>query len=139
MISLKNIQNIWKQIERKHLINMEQVKKNPDNNYYNLFVSSPHYFDAIVHEVHEAKKEDKLKNSVYLEDELWDILWDYLCLLYYLEKEWKISSENVMHRCLKKYAQRTDGIEKWIPWDDVKHRQKQELLQEHNETYNIWT
>ena len=70
MISLKNIQNIWKQIERKHLINMEQVKKNPDNNYYNLFVSSPHYFDAIVHEVHEAKKEDKLKNSVYLEDEL---------------------------------------------------------------------
>ncbi|MDR1944995.1 MAG: hypothetical protein LBQ59_02680 [Candidatus Peribacteria bacterium] len=38
-------------------------------------------------EVEEAKDQYKDNNSVYLEDELGDIFWDFFCLTYSLQNE----------------------------------------------------
>jgi len=94
------------------------------------------YLDSIIEEVEEAKVEIKPHNSVYLEDELWDILWDYINMLHCFEKEWYINQEKVFERCLKKYKKRIDSMQKWVSWDEIKISQKQELTTEHNIKYN---
>ena len=96
------------------------------------------YFDWIKDELEEVKAEIMDNNSVYLEDELWDIFWDYLCLLHALENEWKITSvEKVFKRSYAKFSGRVwvdwDG---WFEWDKVKAKQKEELKKEHDKIYN---
>ena len=39
------------------------------------------YLKWLYDELDEAKAEIKKDNSVYLEDELWDVFWDYISLL----------------------------------------------------------
>ncbi len=99
------------------------------------------YFEWIKDETEEVFEEMRENNSVYLEDELGDILFAYLSLLENLEKEWKITSlENVIFRSEKKIWERVGAI-KWIEWsflaswDEVKKRQKEELKMEHEEKY----
>lgn len=95
------------------------------------------YLDWLKNELIEAQEEIKDNNSVYLEDELWDVFWDYICLLHCLQNEWKISSvEKVLERCYKKYIERIwkDWIWNWI-WEDIKKIQKEELRIEHNNLY----
>lgn len=95
------------------------------------------FFEEILKEIEEAKAEVKEKNSVYLEDELWDIFWDYLCLLETLKKEWKIESiENVFQRCYKKFSWRIIE-ETWESrnWQEIKKIQKEELKNEHLKKY----
>lgn len=97
------------------------------------------YLDWIIDEIEEVKDEIKKDNHVYLEDELWDIFWDYLCLLNSLKKEWYISSvENVFERSFKKYTQRLN-IETWEnnwTWDEVKKLQKEKLKKEMDDFLN---
>ncbi len=97
----------------------------------------PHvYLDAIVKEVLEVEEEFKKNNSVYLEDELWDIFWDFLCLLHWLEKDWMIDDvKNVFYRCYEKYDLRLSWIKEWKNWDDIKKIQKKKLLEEHKKKY----
>ena len=65
------------------------------------------YVDGIDDEWVETKQEIKKDNSVHLEDELGDVLWDYMCLLHSLEEEKLISSpEKVFERCYKKFSER---------------------------------
>lgn len=90
------------------------------------------YFKWLQDEILEVKEEIENNRQVYLEDELWDMFWDYCCILKSLEKEWKIDSSKVFERCYKKMSQRVEGRLKWEKWDDIKIIQKQELLQEHN-------
>ncbi len=99
------------------------------------------YFEWIKDETEEVFEEMRENNSIYLEDELWDILFAYLSLLKNLEKEWKISSiENVIFRSEKKIWERISAL-KWKDWglldywDEVKKRQKEELEREHKEKY----
>lgn len=95
------------------------------------------FFTEILKEIQEAKDEVKENNSVYLEDELGDIFWDYLCLIETLKREWKIeSTENVFKRCYKKFSWRIDE-ETWVnrDWQAVKKAQKEELKKEHFEKY----
>lgn len=96
------------------------------------------YFDAILWEMEEVKVEIKDNNSVYLEDELWDILWTYLGLLNSLKEEWKITSvEKVFNRCFTKFSWRLN-VENWENnwiWEEVKEVQKEELEKENNEKY----
>lgn len=100
------------------------------------------YFDALREEIYEVEEEIKENNSVYLEDELWDILWTSLNLIEWLKEEWKIWwLENVLKRAEKKYSERIDTIKKsnWKSkdywWKDMKIKQKQELKKEHEEKY----
>lgn len=88
------------------------------------------YFEQIPEEIQEALDENRLNNSVYLEDELWDVLWCYLCLLNWLISEWKITSvEKVFERSYKKFTGRIEE-ENWAnnwKWQEVKKNQKVEL------------
>ncbi len=91
------------------------------------------YINWLKEEIQEAEKEIQSGKKVYLEDELWDVLWTYLCLLHSLESEWKIESHKVFERCDKKFTERIQGWRKWIPWEEVKKRQKSGLKSEQDD------
>ena len=111
------------------------------NSWYEWSIT---YFENIKWELSEVEDEFKDDNTIHLEDELWDILWTYMLLLEWLEKEWKITSlEAVFARAEKKYRQRVDAIkiqatDEWKSqaWKDIKKIQKAELKREHDEKYN---
>jgi len=99
------------------------------------------YIEWIDDEWEEVQEEIKENNSVYLEDELWDLFWDYMCLLNSLEKEWKISSvDKVFERSYKKFSERISAVRESIPWqgwiwDKIKQKQKKENKEEHDKLY----
>lgn len=135
MITSKILEKILKEVQKKHKVNLEQIDGSPEKEYYKNYVYSKIYFQWIIDEVEEALEQNRENNSVYLEDELSDILWDFLNLIYFLEKEEKINLESVFKRCLQKYSQRTAGLKKGVSWDNIKTIQKQQLIQEHKEKY----
>jgi len=136
MLQKNTLEDILILVQQKHQLNLQELKKNRDNGYYKTFLESDHFFDAITHEVEEAKKENIPNNSIYLEDELGDILWDYMNLLYFLDQEGKISQENIFERCIKKYSERTEWLKNGILWNDVKYTQKENLEKEHRTKYS---
>jgi len=85
------------------------------------------YFKEIQNEIQESLVEYKAGKQVYLEDELGDILWDYLNLLTNLESENKINLEKVFIRANKKYQERISGLNYNSTWSEVKKKQKEEL------------
>ena len=96
------------------------------------------FLNWLKEEIAEVENEIKSNNLVYLEDELWDIFWNYICLLYSFENEWKISSvENVLNRCYKKFSERIwkEWNNNW-DWENIKKAQKEKLKMEHNKLYN---
>ena len=91
------------------------------------------YISGIKNELQEVEDELKGNNTVFLETELWDIFWAYICLLHSLEENWYINNkENIFERCYKKFSERLSWIEKWLTWDDIKKIQKKELEIEHD-------
>ncbi len=107
------------------------------NKKISFYKWSQTYLDWIKDEVEEVKAELRENNTVYLEDELGDIFWNYLCLLHSLEDEWKITSlDKVFERCYKKFSERVWYDGDWNKdWDEVKKIQKEELKKEHNKFY----
>jgi len=97
-----------------------------------FYKGSETYWKQIRLELDEAEQEINT-NKVYLEDELWDVLWDYLCLLNSLKKEWKIDSlEKVIERAFTKYSWRINE-QTWDynwSWQEIKQKQKEKLLEE---------
>jgi NTP pyrophosphatase (non-canonical NTP hydrolase) len=101
------------------------------------------YADGLVDEVREVKEEARDDNAVYLEDELGDILWDYMNMLYIFEQEGKIGSiQAVFDRSMKKYSERVEAVmkgsviaEKKSYWDEVKKKQKEGNRVEHEMRY----
>lgn len=89
------------------------------------------YLAEIIKEIDEVREELKEDRLCYLEDELGDVLWDYLNLLVNLSKERNVKIESVLKRACHKYEERMAGIENGIPWKTVKEKQKAELEQEH--------
>jgi len=88
------------------------------------------FFEEIYKELEEVKEEMDAGKQAFLEDELGDVLWDYLHLLYNLDQERKIKFENVFSRSLKKYTERVKGIQEKTSWQDIKKLQKARLEQE---------
>ena len=127
---MKNIDKIKKIIEKRFSFFKREK--------YDFYKWNETFIDSIKSELKEAFDEIKEDNSVYLEDELWDVFWTYFSLLHSLEEEWKISSiENVFARAYKKYSERIN-IETWETnwlWRDTKVKQKAELKKEHEEKY----
>jgi NTP pyrophosphatase (non-canonical NTP hydrolase) len=93
------------------------------------------YWEYLEKEIQEAKNEINT-NKVYLEDELGDVLWDFLCLLNSLKLEWKISSvEKIIDRAWTKFSWRIN-TETWDyngDWEKIKKKQKEKLEKEVND------
>ena len=88
------------------------------------------YYQAMFSELEEVKEEISSNRKCYLEDELGDILWVYLCLLRNLEVEGAISMDNVFKRATDKYKERVDGINAGLSWEDIKETQNKRLKKE---------
>lgn len=87
------------------------------------------FFEWLLDEIEEVKVEFELWKRVFLEDELGDVFWDYICLLESLELEWKIDKQKVFKRCFEKFSERLntlDGSDNG-DWQEVKKIQKERL------------
>ena len=89
------------------------------------------YLAEIKNEVDEVIEEIPKSRQCYLEDELGDVLWDYLNILAALEKEMGIDTKAVLARACRKYEERISGIETGKKWSDIKEKQKTDLEIEH--------
>ncbi|WP_062270109.1 MazG nucleotide pyrophosphohydrolase domain-containing protein [Endozoicomonas arenosclerae] len=116
----------------KQLIDVVRTKNDYDSDN-SWFEGSETYFREIKLELDEVAEELDANRQCYLEDELGDVLWDYLNLLLCLEDEGKISAEKVFERALQKYSERMTGIQQGTSWAEVKQKQKQRLAQEQAE------
>jgi NTP pyrophosphatase (non-canonical NTP hydrolase) len=96
------------------------------------------YFKALFDELDEVSEELHSDRQCYLEDELGDVLWDYLCLLKHLENENKVDIKSLLQRAKKKYDRRMTGILNGETWENIKSEQKQ-LLEEEQRNYNKLT
>ena len=100
------------------------------------------YFKELLSEIAEAGEEHEKDNTVYLEDELGDVLWDYIMLLKTLEKDGYIRDvKNVFTHAVEKYDERygflnmDEGVDTEGYWDMVKKKQKIKLKEEHERLY----
>ncbi|USN58605.1 MAG: nucleotide pyrophosphohydrolase [Candidatus Peribacteria bacterium] len=125
---LNSIQNII-QLSKKRINFLHHVDS---RNYYKGYQT---YIDAIQDELSEATQEIKQHNTVYLEDELGDVFWCYICLLHSLEEDGYIRTERVFQRCLKKFSERLQADYDRQAWVEIKHQQKQKLKKEHEEKH----
>ena len=92
------------------------------------------FIDWLIAEIDEEKVEFEEEKRVFLEDELGDVFWDYICLLDSLELNGKISKQKVFERCYRKFSERlniTDGRDNG-DWQEVKKNQKERLMSEQN-------
>lgn len=97
------------------------------------------YLNWIKDEIQEVKDELKPNNTVYLEDELWDILRDYINLVITLEVEWLITdSHKVFEKAWTKYSERTDDGKEYTVKrrNKIKTKQKELLKKQHHKKYN---
>lgn len=92
------------------------------------------FIDWLIAEIDEVKVEFEEEKRVFLEDELGDVFWDYICLLDSLELNGKISKQKVFERCYRKFSERLnviDGSDNG-DWQQVKKKQKEILMSEQN-------
>ncbi|EGQ8119733.1 nucleotide pyrophosphohydrolase [Vibrio cholerae] len=121
----------------QHLDKLLEVAKrksefDKNNSWY---LDSSTYLAEIKKEVDEVIEEIPKNRLCYLEDELGDVLWDYLNAILSLEKEAGVKIESVVQRACRKYEERVSAIENGISWDDVKLKQKKELEQEQSSAH----
>ena len=88
------------------------------------------YLGEMNNEITEVCAELSSERQCYLEDELGDVLWDYVNALVALEKSHGISVEKVLQRACRKYEERISGIENGELWKDIKARQQLALEKE---------
>lgn len=91
------------------------------------------YLNEIQKEIQEVLDELTKNRNCYLEEELGDVLWDYLNILIALEKERAVSVDSILNRCCQKYEERISGIEKGELWKNIKTIQKTRLVTEQQE------
>ncbi len=126
-IMLETIKRII-ELSRKRI---DYLRKD-DENWYE---GAKTHYQWLLDEIEEARVEMKENNNIYLEDELWDVFWDYICLLHGFEAEWKIDMEKVFQRCLGKLSERLTTEWANNNWNEVKKVQKLKLAKEHKERF----
>ena len=94
------------------------------------------YLEEIKKEVDEVIEEIPKRRDCYLEDELADVLWDYLNVLQALEQERGISTEAVLARACEKYEERISGLESGKTWAEIKQGQKVALANAQAKCHN---
>ncbi len=92
------------------------------------------YLEELKNEVDEVIEEYKKDRKCFLEDELADILWDYLNILIAIKKEKDIDIQRVFSRALRKYTQRVNAIKDGETWAAIKEKQQKALLDEWKES-----
>ncbi|KID57137.1 nucleotide pyrophosphohydrolase [Pseudoalteromonas luteoviolacea] len=97
------------------------------NSWYS---GSETYLSALKDELAEVLEEIPKQRICHLEDELGDILWNYLNIILALEKESGVDMHSVLNRAVKKYEQRVSTIEQGGSWQRVKEKQKKMLEEE---------
>lgn len=97
------------------------------NNWSN---GSETYLSEIQKELVEVEEEIPKQRFCYLEDELADVLWDYLNIVLALEDEAGVDFNSVLERACRKYEERISGIENGQLWKEIKVRQKKVLESE---------
>ena len=121
----------------KNILALVQEKWEFEHTYNTKRSTYKPYLEWIVEEIQEATTEIKPNNTVYLEDELSDILRDYLNILETLTREKYIHSpEAVFSRCHNKYKERYADKVANITWETTKKRHKKILEEEHNTLYS---
>ncbi len=112
------------------LLNIAKRKSNIDqtNDWSN---GSETYLSEIKSEIDEVIEEIPKNRLCFLEDELGDVLWDYLNVVIALEKESGVDVNSVLNRACKKYEERISGLENGKLWNDTKAKQKSELEKEY--------
>ncbi len=85
------------------------------------------YLHDIKTEVDEVLEEMPKARRCYLEDELADVLWNYVNVLTALDSRGEIAIESVLRRACDKFEQRVAGIESGQSWQAIKVRQQAEL------------
>jgi NTP pyrophosphatase (non-canonical NTP hydrolase) len=116
----------------------ENVRKNPSLQNLAPEAVATRYLSGLQDEVEEVQPEVRQDNSIYLEDELSDIAWDYACLLAQLERCGYIESvEAVLAHGFEKYSERTPAFLEGDQtlWNDIKAKQKASLKTRHTERY----
>jgi NTP pyrophosphatase (non-canonical NTP hydrolase) len=111
-------------------------RKNSIDKTTNWSDGSITYLNELKTEIIEVEEELQLERVCYLEDELADVLWDYLNVLKCLEEEKGISSCSVLNRAYVKYNERVTAIENNISWEDIKNEQNNKLSNEHDALLN---
>ena len=135
---MNNIKKLLKLIKEKYEFNASHAEIVCNGEKRKKWNTSEMYVKHLKKELEEMQEEMKQNNTPYLEDELWDILWDFLNLAYTLKLEGLIESEeHIFTRCEKKFSERISAIKKWIPWEDIKKKQKEELKNEYNKKYAL--
>jgi len=119
-IETEYISKLLSLIERKSTIDKESAWSE----------GSATYFCELGKEIEEVREELESGRQCYLEDELGDVLWDYLNLLYNLEDEGKISLSGVFRRASRKYDERITTIANGGSWASIKEKQKIRLANE---------
>ncbi len=112
------------------LLEIVKAKQQSDKNY-SWSNDSNTYLDEIKSEVGEVEEEIETGRTCFLEDELGDVLWDYLNLLQSLENENQIKLERVFERSFQKYTERWAAIQSGSTWSEIKTAQKRKLEIEH--------
>jgi NTP pyrophosphatase (non-canonical NTP hydrolase) len=118
----------------------DNIRKNPSLQGRPAIEVALQYLGGLKDEVEEVREEIKEDNSVYLEDELSDIAWDYACLLAQLEHTGYIESAEVMiEHGLQKYSERAPAFLETSEdmWDAIKAKQKIELKQRALESFGF--
>ena len=110
-------------------------RKNAIDQQNDWYGGSQTYLVEISKELDEVKVEIESGRQPYLEEELGDVLWDYLNLLTSLEKEGKVDLEKVFERAVIKYGERIDAIENGGTWAEIKAIQKERLAAELRGSY----
>ncbi|MGY5613052.1 MazG nucleotide pyrophosphohydrolase domain-containing protein [Vibrio brasiliensis] len=100
------------------------------------FKGSDTYLQAMLEEVEEVRTEITAGNQCFLEDELGDLLWNFVCVLQHLEIEGKINKHKVYQRAVQKYKERVTEREPGEDWESVKKRQKLKLQKELSQQSN---
>ena len=114
-------------LEQLLAIAKEKQRIDQGNDWSN---GSSTYLAELAKEVVEVQEEVELQRPPYLEEELGDVLWDYLNLLLCLGDEGKVDLDRLFARAANKYRERIDGIQAGDSWDRIKQRQKQRLAAE---------
>lgn len=127
------------ELSESRINELEEDVKKDDSHYKDFYFWFETYYNWLIEELKEVKDELKPNNSVYLEDELWDVFWNYLCMLQSLQKWWYIKDvKKVLERCYKKLNERIKTVRETDSrdmWQVVKKKQKKELFEEHNCLY----
>ncbi len=125
-------------IDIQEIIQLSEVKYQHEIELQNEYSSRKPYLEEIKKEINEVTEEIKKHNHIYLEDELADVLRDYINLLVGLKNEWYISKVNsVIETCKEKYGKRISDKLEGIVREETKKQQKKDLKERHSKYYNI--